>query len=99
MNEMNARVAARYFGSLQVLPGQFPRPIERLPGRHYFGNYSPLMRDGRRDGLRVEQKCLSPTCSSAIAPRSEDSVAWHNTAGEVRRVMECCAFRRDNHTR
>jgi hypothetical protein len=57
-----------------------------------------LVRDSRRKRLRVQQKRLSATCPSSIAPRREDSIPWHNTASEMGHVVEGGAYRRHNYT-
>src|SRR4029077_10122940 len=98
-NEMDARVAARYFRSLQVQRGQFPRPTERLAVRHDFCHDAPFICGTSWQRPWVEQERLGSSCSSAIAPRRKDSVAGHHTHGEVPNIMETRAFARHNHVR
>lgn len=57
----------------------------------------PLLRDSRGNRLRIQEECLSPTCSGAITPRCENPVARNNASGEMGRVAERCAFSRHNH--
>jgi hypothetical protein len=84
LNEMHTRIAACHLRRLQVPLGQFARPTQCLAVWHYLSDNSPLVRGSSRNRLRVQQKCLSSTCSSAIAPCCKDSVARRYTAGEMR---------------
>ena len=94
---MDAGIAACHLGHLQILLRQFLRPAKRLTVWHDFSDDSPLERDAGCKRLRVQQKRLSSTWSSPIAPRRKDSVARHNTAGKVGQIVEGGAFRRHNH--
>src|SRR5580704_10668140 len=88
LNEVYTGVAACHLRCLQVLLGQFARPTQCLAVWHYLSDNSPLVRGSSRNRLWVQQKCLSSSCSGAIAPGREDSVARHDTAGEMRHIME-----------
>src|SRR3984893_4153793 len=93
-----ACVAARHFRSFQVQHCQFPRSAERFTVRHNLANHSPFLCSARRQRLWVEQESLCTSCSSAITPGSENSVAWHNASGEVRNVVEGRTLAGHNHT-
>ena len=93
---MDAGVATRYLAP-QILPRQFLGTAERFAIWHDLGNYSPMVRGGRGNRLRIQQECLRSTRTGAIAPRREDPVARHNTAREMGRVVERCAFCRHNY--
>src|SRR5271170_6894321 len=97
MNEVDACVAAGYFGGLQVQLGQLVGAAQRLTVRDDFGNHSPFVGSSRRYRLWVEQKCLRSSCSRAITPRGKDSVARHNASSEVRNIVEGCTLGSDNH--
>ena len=95
-NEVYARVAARYLRRFQVKRGQLPRPAESVTVRNDFGNHPPLKRSTRREGSWVEQECLRPSRSSAIAPRGKNAITGHNTRSEVAYVLERRTLGRNN---
>src|SRR6202035_1506659 len=95
---MYASIAAGHFGSLQVQLGQFPCSTERLTVRHDFGNNSPFVRGLRRERLWIQQERLRSSRSSAITPRSKDSVTGRNALGEVGHILESRAICRHNYT-
>ena len=64
--------------------------LSSLPVWHYLSDNSPLVRGSSRNRLWVQQKCLSSSCSGAIAPGREDSVARHDPAGD--RAMSQVTF-------
>src|ERR1700719_690949 len=57
--------------------------------RHNFGNHSPFICGTRRERLWVEQERLRSSCSGAITPGGENSVAGRNALGEVGHVLDC----------
>jgi hypothetical protein len=94
---MYARVAAGYFGSLQVQLGQFPCAGQRPTVRYNLCSHSPFVRGLRRERLWVEQERLRSSRSSAITSRGKDSVARHNASREVRDIVEGRTLAGDNH--
>ena len=97
--EVDARVATRHFRSLQVQRGQFPRPTERLAVRHDFCHDAPFICGTSWQRRWVEQERLGSSCSSAIAPRRKDSVAGHDTRGEMPDILEGRTLGRHDHVR
>src|SRR5207302_7210358 len=88
LNEVDARVSAGHFGSLQVQLGQFSRSTERLTVRHNLGNHSPFVRGLRPERLWIQQERLRSSRSRAITPRGKDSVTGRDPRAEVRHIPE-----------
>src|SRR5580700_11496309 len=93
---MYACVATCNLRSLQVQFGQFSRSIERLSVRHNLRDHSPLLRSAGRQRLRIEQKRLGTSRSTAITPRGEDAVTRCNTLGVMRDVLKGRTLARHN---
>src|SRR5580698_7436695 len=97
LNEVDARVAARHFRSLQVYLRQFLRAAERFTVGYYFRDHSPFMGRSRRQRLWVEKKRFGSSCSGAITPRGKDSVARHDAGRVMPDVLEGGSLGRHNH--
>ena len=67
-----------------------------MPVRPNLRDHSPLLRSARRQRLRIEQKCLGTSRSTAITPRDEDAVTRRNTYGIVRDILKGRTLARHN---